>query len=149
MHDVVHRDLKPDNILVERVAVHHLLSESVSLCDFDLSKDRNQTTLTQTAVGMGTFGYAAPEQYWLSARQVTAASDVYAVALVAVFLFTGREPLDALTGPDFMHLRLDPAVSEQLASKREWVEQALSPAPEDRPPLSALRPRLYGPDADR
>ncbi len=149
MHGVVHRDLKPDNILVERVEAHHLLSESVALCDFDLSKSQGQTTLTQTAVGMGTLGYSAPEQLWISAREVTAASDVYAVAMLTVFLFTGREPWDVMVGTNLMHLRLDPAVAERLGSKREWVEQALSFTPEDRPPLGALHPKLYGPDADR
>lgn len=126
-----------------------MLSESVALCDFDLSKGQGQTTLTRTAVGLGTHGYSAPEQLWISARAVTPASDVYAVAMVAVFLFTGQEPLDVMVGPDLTRLRLDPAIAERLGSKREWVEQALSFTPEDRPSLDALHRKLYGPDADR
>lgn len=149
MHDVIHRDLKPDNILVERVEASHLMVESVALCDFDLSKSREHTTLTQSAVGMGTFGYAAPEQFWVSARDVTPACDVYAVAMVAVRLFTGLEPWDAMVGPDLMHMRLDPSVAGHLGSKREWVERALSFNPTDRPSFKELHPKLYGPEADR
>lgn len=149
MHGVIHRDLKPDNVLVERVEAPHRLSESVALCDFDLSKSQDHTTLTQTGAKMGTRGYSAPEQFWGSARDATTASDIYAVAMMAIFLFTGREPWEVMAGPDLMHLRLDPAVAEELGSKREWVEQALSFSPEDRPPLGALGPKLYGPEADR
>lgn len=148
MRGVVHRDLKPDNILVEQVGVRLNQFESIALCDFDLSKGRGQTTLTQTAVGMGTLGYSAPEQLWMGARDVTSASDVYSVAMLAVFLYTGRDPWEVLIGPDPMHLRLGPDAAERLGKRREWVEQALSFAPEDRPPLAALHARLYGPGAD-
>lgn len=148
-HDVIHRDLKPDNILVERVEASHVMVESVALCDFDLSKSREHSTLTQSAVGMGTFGYAAPEQFWVSARDVTPACDVYSVAMVAVRLFTGLDPWDAMVGPDLMHLRLDPSVAGQLGSKRQWVESALSFSPTDRPSLKELHPKLYGPEAGR
>lgn len=101
-------------------------------------------TLTQTAVGMGTPGYSAPEQLWIGARDVTRAADVYSVAMVAVFLFTGREPQEVLTGRDPMHLRLDPSAADELGEKREWIEQALSFAPDHRPPLDALDSQLYG-----
>lgn len=149
MHGVVHRDLKPDNILVERVETHHLLSESVALCDFDLARGQGQTTLTQTAVGMGTPGYSAPEQLWISARKVTPASDVYAVGMLTIYLFTGREPWDVMVGSDLTRLRLSPSIAQLLGRRREWVEQALSFAPDDRPPLDALHRKLYGPDTSR
>jgi serine/threonine protein kinase len=146
---VVHRDLKPDNILVERIDRDHMLSDSIALCDFDLAKGQGQATLTQTAVGMGTKGYSAPEQLWLGARDVTASADVYAVGMVAVFLYTGREPRDVMIGPDLTKLELDAAAAERLGNKREWVEQALSFRPEERPPLEDLQRRIYGPGALR
>ena len=144
---VVHRDLKPDNILVERVESDHMLSESVALCDLDLSKGQSQTTLTQTGRGMGTPGYSAPEQLWLGARDVTEAADVYALGMVAVFLYTGRGPQEVMIGSDLMKMKLDPALAEMLGSKREWVEQALSFRPEERPPVEALQRSIYGPDS--
>jgi serine/threonine protein kinase len=143
----IHRDLKPDNILVEHVDSNYMLFESITLCDFDLSKSRGQTTLTQTAVGMGTIGYSAPEQLWIGARDVTEASDVYAVGMLAVFLYTGREPSDVMIGSDLTKRILDPAAAERLGNKRAWVEQALLFQPEERPPLQTLQESLYGPDA--
>lgn len=148
MHGVIHRDLKPENILVERVNIDHRLSESVALCDFDLSKGQGQTQLTQTAVGMGTHGYSAPEQLMISSRAVTTAGDVYSVAMLAIYLFAGQQPWEVMLGSDPTRMQLDPAVAERLGSKREWVEQALSFAPQDRPPLDALHSKLYGRDAD-
>lgn len=147
MQGVVHRDLKPDNILVEQIDSDHMLFESIALCDFDLAKGRGQTTLTQTAVGMGTFGYSAPEQLWVGARDVTKASDVYAVGMLAVFLYSEREPGEVMIGSDLTTLKLDDAAAETLGNKREWVEQALSYRPEERPPLQALQGSIYGSDA--
>lgn len=147
MQGVIHRDLKPDNILIEQIERDHILFASIALCDFDLSKSRDQTTLTQTAVGMGTFGYSAPEQLWISARDVTEACDVYAVGALAVFLYSGREPREVMRGSDPTKLKLDAAAAESLGNKREWVEQALAFRPEERPPLRALQGSFYGPDA--
>ena len=147
MQGVVHRDLKPDNILVEQIDSDHMLFESIALCDFDLAKGRDQTTLTQTAVGMGTFGYSAPEQLWGGARHVTKASDVYSVGMVAVFLYSEREPGEVMIGSDLTTLKLDDAAAETLGNKREWVEQALSFRPEERPSLQALQGSFRGPDA--
>ncbi|MBL8777436.1 MAG: protein kinase [Acidimicrobiales bacterium] len=149
MQGVVHRDLKPDNILVEQIDWSHMLFESIALCDFDLSRSRRHTTLTQSAVGMGTRGYSAPEQLLLGARDVTTASDVYAVGMLAVFLYTGKEPRQAMVGADPTKLKLDPSAAERLGNKREWVEQALSFHPEERPRLEALGRTFYGRDGRR
>ena len=149
LQGVVHRDLKPDNVLVEKVAAQNLLMESIALCDFDLSKDRGRTALTQTAAQMGSFGYSAPEQLWGGARHATFASDVYSVGMLAVFVYTGRQPWEVLIGPDPTRMTLDPAIAERLGSKRDWVEQALSVHPDARPALGELHRYIYGPDAGR
>ena len=44
-------------------------------------------------------------------------------------------------------MKLDDAAAETLGNKREWVEQALSYRPEERPPLQALQGSFHGPDA--
>lgn len=90
-HLVVHRDIKPSNILV--TADGH-----VSLLDFGISKlidpDAlpDATTLTRTGVALLTPGYGSPEQF--AGEQVTTASDIYQVGLVAYELITGKRPFD-------------------------------------------------------
>lgn len=132
-HGVVHRDLKPENVLIEAAGPF----TKIALCDFDLAKADDQTTLTRTGVGMGTPGYSAPEQI-LGVAPATAASDVYSVGMLAVFLCTGREPYDAIAGSDLTRFKLYPEVADMLGDKRAWVEGALSFWPEDRPPLKDL-----------
>lgn len=134
-HGVLHRDLKPDNVLVEWRGNR----SRVVLCDFDLARGQGQTTITQFGAGMGTLGYTAPEQYF-AMGPVTRASDVYSVAMLIVYLHTGLEPLDVMSGDSFETWGLDPEVGAQLGEHREWVEQAVSFFPERRPALEDLFP---------
>ncbi|MEO7979440.1 MAG: serine/threonine-protein kinase [Sporichthyaceae bacterium] len=89
-HDagVIHRDVKPGNILVTPDGV-------VKVTDFGIARAANAVPLTQTGAIMGTAYYISPEQ--ASGRPVTPASDVYSLGVVAYECLTGRRPFDGDT----------------------------------------------------
>jgi eukaryotic-like serine/threonine-protein kinase len=84
----VHRDVKPQNILVDP-------DGHAVVADFGIAKGMADADLTQTAAGFGTVHYVSPEQAAGSAA--TPASDVYAVGVVAFEMLTGRLPFEAGT----------------------------------------------------
>jgi serine/threonine protein kinase len=90
---VVHRDLKPSNVLLTRRGSD---DDFVKVLDFGLVKvlgdDEPGTELTQSGVMMGTPRYMSPEQ--ITGRDVTAASDVYALGAVLFHVLAGRPPFD-------------------------------------------------------
>jgi eukaryotic-like serine/threonine-protein kinase len=82
-HDVVHRDVKPANLLIDdrgRLAVG----------DFGIATVATEASVTQTGQVLGTAAYISPEQ--ARGEQATAASDRYALACIAFELLTGRRP---------------------------------------------------------
>ena len=83
---VVHRDLKPDNIM--------LASDGPRVIDFGIARAVEATSVTASGV-VGTIGYMAPEQ--LEGARLTAAVDVFSWAAVMVFAATGREAFPAPT----------------------------------------------------
>lgn len=94
-HDenIIHRDLKPENIMLRRSASGDL---HVKVIDFGIAKVRNSLIAPSTTTGRfmpGTWLYMAPEQ--LRGMKVSAASDVYALGVVAYELVTGRHPFAA------------------------------------------------------
>jgi hypothetical protein len=88
-HGLVHRDVKPANILIQRSAdgaVQH-----VYLTDFGIAKSASFSGgLTGAGASIGTVGYMAPEQ--LEGREVSAQTDVYALAVTFYECLTGRIP---------------------------------------------------------
>ena len=92
-HDFIHRDLKPDNILITMDEPHH-----VKLADFGVAKATNASpanTLNITLQGMliGTPAYMSPEQ--LFGDEASCRSDVYAFGVIFYELLTGQLPHSA------------------------------------------------------
>jgi len=84
---VIHRDVKPHNILVNRRGV-------CKITDFGIARlDDDQASLTRTGSVMGTLGYIAPEQR-ANAKDVDERSDVYSVGATLYTMLTGRTTMD-------------------------------------------------------
>jgi serine/threonine protein kinase len=87
---LVHRDIKPQNLLVRPDGV-------VKIADFGIARTLQATQLTEVGTVLGTAAYLAPEQ--AAGEPVTAAADIYSVGAVGYELLTGRTPysFDSLT----------------------------------------------------
>ena len=119
-HDqgVVHRDIKPDNILLTR-------DGRVKIADFGLAKLLRRTpgdaTLTGTEQVMGTFHYLAPEQI-RSPKDVDHRADIYALGVVFYEMLTGELPIGRFPAPSErvqVDVRLDEVVLRALERERE------------------------------
>src|SRR5918996_2887222 len=84
-HGVIHRDLKPGNVLVDRHG-------RASVTDFGIAK-AGVSEITQTGSVMGTAQYLSPEQ--AQGLEVTAASDLYSIGVILCEGLTGRVPFEA------------------------------------------------------
>jgi len=90
-HKIIHRDVKPANVLISD-------SGQVMLSDFGIAKvleDSGATALTATGVGIGTPAYMAPEQG--QGKPITCSADIYALGVVFYEMITGRQPYQADT----------------------------------------------------
>jgi serine/threonine-protein kinase len=82
----VHRDIKPQNILVDGEGL-------AKVVDFGIAKGLADATLTEAGSGLGTVHYVSPEQ--ASGLMATPSSDIYSLAVVAYEMLTGRLPFDS------------------------------------------------------
>lgn len=140
---VVHRDVKPANVLLGR-------DGAIKLSDFGIAKAAEQTQVTRTGDFLGTPAYIAPEQ--ARGEDIGPAADQFALGVMLYEMVTGRRPFDASTPVAILSKVLighyeDPralskAVDERLA---KVIHRALADKPSKRYPtlaalLNAMRP---------
>ena len=141
LRGVVHRDIKPDNILLDRESGRAVVT------DFGIARAMEAgTRLTLTGIAVGTPAYMSPEQA-VGERELDGRSDIYSLGVVAYQALTGRPPFAAANSMALLlkHIGERPRPIVELrpdAPKmlREAIERALMKAPEDRwPTAAALR----------
>ena len=147
---IVHRDFKPNNVL--------LAADGPRVVDFGIARsvDSDQSSVTATGMVVGTPGYLAPEQ--LTGEPLTPAVDIFAWGATMVFAATGRSPFEAETLPVIINriLNEEPDLSRLTGVMRELVGAALEKNPRRRPAAHQILLRLLGqvgaapgPSADR
>jgi serine/threonine-protein kinase len=134
-HDrgVIHRDLKPQNIMINKRG-------EVVIMDFGLAAIADQ--LSGAEVRNGTPAYMAPEQ--LKGASVTARSDIYALGLVIYELFTGRRPYEAATLQSLMDMQEALQLTSMISvaadidpGVEKVIRRCLDPDPLKRPASAA------------
>src|SRR5579875_3264243 len=128
---VVHRDIKPQNILINAKDV-------VKITDFGLARGRETVTLTQSNVFMGTAYYISPEQAE-SGRSADTRSDLYSVATVLFEMLTGHPPFEGETAVDIVIKHMNEKVPSLSRQRPElpvefdyFMQKAMAKRPADR-----------------
>jgi len=108
-HGVVHRDVKPGNLLRSREG-------EVKLADFGIAKATEQSSITQVGSVLGTAAYLAPEQ--ARGEEAGPRADLYALGVVTYQLIAGRLPYEAtsLTELALKQQREEPATLDTLVA---------------------------------
>ena len=137
---VIHRDVKPGNVIV--VAEPAAGAGFAKLTDFGVAHLATGDPLTRTGDVVGTLAYMAPEQ--AEGRRVTAAADVYSLALTLYEGWTGENPVRA-AGPAATARRLGRPLPPVGRRRRDLpsplcaaIDDALDPDPERRPSPEVL-----------
>lgn len=149
---VVHRDLKPDNLmLIPDPEVPGGLR--VKILDFGIAKQKLPTSApprggTRPGFGLGTPGYMAPEQIY-GANSVDGRADVYSLGIILYELLSGRPPFPTTDAEQQMrfHLTAEPPLLSRRAPGappplRALVHAMLAKEPHGRPTMSEVLARL-------
>lgn len=127
---IMHRDVKPENVLVNR-------DDFAYLVDFGIANAASDEKLTELGTAVGTYAYMAPERF--TSDSVTYRADIYALACVLHECLTGSQPFvgDSLSTVITAHLMKEiPRPSVQRpgipAAFDQVIERGMAKKPEDR-----------------
>lgn len=134
-HGIIHRDVKPDNVLVGE-------DDRARLTDFGLAKMKETSGLTNRGATVGTVGYMSPEQ--AQGMPVDSRSDVFSVGVILYEMFSGKLPFAAEHAAAALYSivhETPPALKDIAPELPEpliaVVERALAKKPEQRYPDGA------------
>jgi tetratricopeptide (TPR) repeat protein len=128
---VVHRDVKPGNVLLRRDGV-------TKLVDLGIATAQGHTRLTHSGMVLGTAAYMAPEQ--LEGDETTRATDIYALGVVAYEALTGERAREGRTPLELAHRiatspppDLRDAMPDASPQAADVLKRAMARDPRDRP----------------
>lgn len=143
---IVHRDIKPDNVLLGRDGV-------VKITDLGLARQMDDETanrLTATGMVVGTPLYVSPEAI-RDTKDAGPSADIYSLGATLYHMLVGRPPFSGKTAYEVMRAHLDkrlqpireqvPEVPPPLA---DLVERCLAKLPAERPDLETIRQVMHG-----
>ena len=127
---IIHRDIKPQNILVDR-------HDRIKVVDFGLARVDDLIGITTHTTTLGTIEYMAPEQ--VGALVIDARADLYASGVIFYELLTGKLPYLATTPIAMARMHRDDPIPSARASNPELpevfdqiIQQAMAKTPQDR-----------------
>lgn len=141
-HGVMHRDIKPDNIIIRRDGRAVIIDFGIA----SLFRQEADGSITTPGAPIGTIGFMSPEQAQGETAKFSTRTDVYGLGATACLILTGKTPHDVDTAwheavrrtaqdPPRNPLVLDPNLPTPLA---QIIARATAQHPEDRYPVASL-----------
>jgi eukaryotic-like serine/threonine-protein kinase len=135
--DVVHRDLKPGNVMITTSGVVKVLDFGIAQRETGSSADQSRTRLTQAGAAIGTPGYMSPEQ--ILASDLDHRTDIFSLGCILYECLAGTPPFQGVTAAEVMASTLHRVPSFRLlpgptpSRFRGLLERCLEKEPDRRP----------------